>query len=189
MRKLVVFMHITLDGFVAGSKGEMDWINIGDEVFEYAGKQTDLADTALYGKNTFLMMNSYWPSAANRPDVSNHDVQHSNWYNQVDKVVLSTTLKEKDYPGIKIIGNNLETEIDKLKQQSGKNILIFGSAAAVHSLMSLNLIDDYWLMINPVLIGKGVPMFKDIKEKLNLKLEESKILPPGVVCLHYEKTK
>ena len=80
MRKLVVFMHITLDGFVAGPKGEMDWINIDDEIFEYAGKQTDSADTALYGKNTFLMMNGYWPSAASQPNASKHDVQHSNWY-------------------------------------------------------------------------------------------------------------
>ncbi len=187
MRKLVVFMHITLDGFVAGSEGEMDWINIGDEVFEYAGKQTDLADTALYGKNTFLMMNGYWPAAADRPNASKHDIQHSNWYNRVDKIVLSTTLKEKDYTGIKIIGNNLENKINELKQKPGKNILIFGSADAVHSLMSLNLIDDFWLMINPVIIGKGIPLFDKIKEKIPLKLDESNILSSGVVCLHYEK--
>ena len=189
MRKLVVFMHVTLDGFVAGPKGEMDWINICNEIFEYAGKQTDLADTALYGKNTFLMMNRYWPTAAKQPNASKHDIQHSNWYKQVEKVVLSKTLNENDFPGIRIIRNNLETEITKLKQKPGKNILIFGSAAAVHSLMSLNLIDDYWLMINPILIGKGIPLFKDIKERINVKLTDSKTFQSGVVCIHYEKNK
>ena len=187
MRKIVVFMHVTLDGFVAGPKGEMDWINIGDEIFEYAGKQTDSADTAMYGKNTFLMMNGYWPTAANQPNASKHDIQHSNWYNQVEKVVLSTTLEEKDFPGIKFISNNLESEINKLKQKPGKNILIFGSAKAVHSLMALNLIDEYCLMVNPVLIGRGIPMFKDINEKINIKLTDSNIFSSGVVCLHYEK--
>jgi dihydrofolate reductase len=189
MRKLVVFMHVTLDGFVAGTKGEMDWINIGDEIFEYAGQQTDLADTALYGKNTFLMMDGYWPTAANQPNASKHDIQHSNWYNKVEKVVLSTTLKQKDFPGIKFISNNLKSEINKLKQKPGKNILIFGSANAVHSLMSLNLIDEYLLMVNPVLIGRGIPMFKDINEKINMKVTESNVFSSGVVCLHYEKNK
>ena len=187
MRKLVVFMHVTLDGFVAGPNGEMDWINIGDEIFDYAGRQTDSADTAMYGKNTFLMMNGYWPTAANQPNASKHDIQHSNWYNQVEKVVLSKTLNEKDYPEIKVIRNNPETEINKLKQKPGKNILIFGSADAVHSLMSLNLIDDYWLMINPVIIGQGIPLFKGIKKKTNVKLNEGKVLTSGVVCLHYKK--
>ncbi len=134
MRKLIVFMHISLDGFVAGPKGEMDWINVESDIFEYAGNQTDLADTALYGRNTFLMMNGYWPNAAKQPNASKHDIQHSNWYNQVEKVVLSTTLEAKDYPGIRIIKNNLESEINKLKQKDGKNILIFGSPSAVHSL-------------------------------------------------------
>jgi dihydrofolate reductase len=189
MRKLVVFMHVTLDGFVAGPKGEMDWINVDDDIFEYAGKQTDLADTALYGKNTFLMMNGYWPTASKQPNASKHDIQHSNWYNQVKKVVLSKTLKEKDYPGIRIVRDNLETEINKLKQETGKNILIFGSPAAVHSLMSSNLIDDYWLFVNPILLGNGIPMFKYINERINVKLSESNIFSPGVVCLHYEKTK
>jgi dihydrofolate reductase len=187
MRKIVVFMHVTLDGFVAGPKGEMDWINIDDDIFEYAGNQTDFADTALYGKNTFLMMNGYWPTAANQPNASKHDIQHSNWYNQVEKIVLSTTLEGKDYPGIKIVSKNLENEMDKLKQKSSKNILIFGSAGAVHSLMSLNLINDYWLMVNPVILGQGIPLFSDIKEKINVKLAESNVFQSGVVCLHYEK--
>ncbi len=187
MRKIVVFMHITLDGFVAGPNGEMDWINIGDEIFEYAGQQTDSADTALYGKNTFLMMNGYWPTAADQPNASKHDIQHSNWYNKVEKVVLSKTLNEKEYPGIRIIKDDLEAEINKLKKESGKNILIFGSAGAVHSLMSLNLIDEYWLMVNPVILGQGIPLFSDIKDKINVKLADSNIFPSGVVCLHYEK--
>ncbi len=187
MRKIVVFMHITLDGFVAGPNGEMEWINIGDEIFEYAGQQTDEADTALYGRKTYQMMDGYWPTAAKQPNASKHDIQHSNWYNKVDKIVLSKTLKEINNTRVRIISDNLNSEIIKLKNKPGKNILIFGSSTAVHSLMTLNLIDDYWLMINPVLIGSGIPMFKDINEKINMKLTDSNILSSGVVCLHYEK--
>src|SRR5436853_7158414 len=81
MRRLVLFMHTSVDGFVAGLNGEMDWINVDDDMFEYAGKQTDLADTALYGRITYQMMESYWPTAADQPNATKHDIQHSRWYN------------------------------------------------------------------------------------------------------------
>jgi dihydrofolate reductase len=74
MRKVILFMHTTLDGFVAGPNGEMDWINVDDEMFDFAGKQTNQADTALYGRVTFEMMNGYWPTAGEQPNASKHDI-------------------------------------------------------------------------------------------------------------------
>ncbi len=185
MRKLVLFMHTSLDGFVAGPNGEMDWINVDEEMFDYAGQRTNEADTALYGRVTYQMMESYWPTAAQLPTATKHDVEHSRWYNKVAKVVLSRTLKGANLTNTKIIDGNMAAEIVKLKQEAGKDILMFGSPTAAHSLMAEKLIDDYWLFVNPVLLGRGIPLFNEVKEKIALKLVESNIFSSGVVCLHY----
>ena len=186
MRKLVLFMHTSLDGFVAGPNGEMDWINVDEEIFDYAGQRTNEADTALYGRVTYQMMESYWPTAAQLPTATKHDVEHSKWYNKVAKVVLSRTLKGSNLTNTLIIDGNLAAEIVKLKQEAGKDILMFGSPTAAHSLIAEKLIDDYWLFVNPVLLGRGIPLFTGVKEKSALKLVDSNIFSSGVVCLHYE---
>ena len=150
MRKLILFMHTTLDGFVAGPNGEMDWIHVDDEIFDYAGNETDKADTALYGRVTYDMMESYWPTAAGQPNASTHDIQHSRWYNSVNKVVLSRSMQSSGK--VKVISDDIESHINALKNEKGTNILIFGSPSAAHALMQRNLIDDYWLFINPVVL-------------------------------------
>jgi dihydrofolate reductase len=187
MRRLILFMHTSLDGFVAGLKGEMDWINVDDEMFEYAGKQTEMADTALYGRVTYQMMESYWPTAADQLNATKHDIQHSRWYNSATKIVASKTLQQDNLVNTKIISDNIVDEIKKIKQQPGKNILIFGSPSIVHQLIQDNLIDDYWLFVNPLLLGTGIPLFKNTKDRINLKLLGNKVFDPGVVGLHYER--
>jgi dihydrofolate reductase len=187
MRKLILFMHTSLDGFVAGPNGEMDWINVDEKMFEYAGRQTDNSSTALYGRVTYEMMESYWPNAGKQPNASKHDIEHSDWYNKVEKVIVSRSLKNKNIPNTKIISENLSEGIEKLKQQPGKDIVIFGSPSASHSLMEFNLIDEYWLFVNPVLLGIGIPLFKNINDKINLNLLESNVFPSGVIGLHYKK--
>src|SRR5690242_13021991 len=106
MRKLVLFMHTSLDGFVAGLKGEMDWIHVDEELFDYAGNRTNESDLALYGRVTYQMMESYWPTAADQPNPSRHDVEHSRWYNKVQKVVLSKTMNGATLKNTKIISGN-----------------------------------------------------------------------------------
>jgi len=186
MGKLVLFMHVTADGFVGGTNGEMDWIHVDEEIFEYAGGRTNEADTALYGRKTFEMMDAYWPTAAEQPGASKHDIEHSAWYNKVTKVVLSRTLKSGDPQNTIIISKNVADEINKLKKTGKKDILIFGSPDAVHSLMAENLIDEYWLFVNPVLLGAGIPLFKNIKDRVNLTLAKHHAFRSGVVCLHYK---
>jgi dihydrofolate reductase len=187
MRKIVLFMHTSTDGFAAGPNGEMDWIHVDDEIFEYAGNETDKADAALYGKTTYQMMEGYWPTAADQPNASKHDVQHSNWYNSVPKIVLSRSLKSDPSKNLIVISDNLAGEINKLKQQPGKNIIIFGSATAVRSLLKENLVDEFWLFVNPVVMGAGLSFFDGVKNRLVLKLISSRAFASGVVCLHYEK--
>lgn len=186
MRNLVLFMHTSLDGYVAGPNGEMDWINTNEEMFEYAARRINESDLALYGRVTYQMMEGYWPTAADQPNATKHDIEHSRWYNNVEKVVLSRTMKDAHRIHTKIVSVNVADEIKKLKHGAGKDILMFGSPTAAYSLMSENLIDDYWLFVNPVLLGQGIPLFKGTKDKTALTLATSKVLPSGVVCLHYK---
>jgi dihydrofolate reductase len=181
-------MHTSLDGFTGGPNGEMDWIRVGKEMFDYAGRMTDEADTALYGRATYQLMENYWPTAGSKPDASNHDVQHSQWYNRVEKIVVSKSMTGGEIHNARIISENLPEEIQRLKEKPGKNIQMFGSPSLSHSLMQLNLIDEYWLFVNPILIGTGIPLFKNIKDKINLKLLQSDPFLSGVVLLHYEKS-
>jgi len=189
MRKIILSLHTTLDGFVAGPDGEMDWIKLDDEMFDLVSKLTDEADTALYGRKTYQMMESYWPTAADKPNATKHDIEHSQWYNKVNKVILSRTLHSTETNNTTFISDNIFSEINGLKQQSGKNILIFGSPTAAHSLMEHNLIDDYWLFVNPVLLGQGIPLFARIKEKIDLRPLTLKVFPCGVTALHYTLNK
>lgn len=186
MRNLIFFMHTSLDGFVAGLKGEMNWIKVDDEIFDFVGTMTEKSDTALYGRVTYEMMQGYWPNAGNQPNASKHDKEHSAWYNKVSKVVLSKTISEKGLVNTKVIADNLADNINKIKNQAGKSILIFGSPSASHSLLSQGLIDEFWLFVNPVLLGEGIPLFKGVSKTTKLKLIETKTFPCGVIALHYE---
>lgn len=187
MRKLVLFMHTSLDGYVAGPKGELDWITVDDDIFDFVGKRTNSADTALYGRVTYEMMQAYWPAAGNQPNASKHDLEHSKWYNSVEKVVMSTTLRGTNLPNTTIISGDLKNTIDELKRRKGKDILMFGSPGAAKSLMQMDVIDEYWLFVNPKLLGRGIPLFSRLKESVRLKLTANHAFPSGVVCLNYER--
>jgi dihydrofolate reductase len=192
MRKIISFMHISLDGFVAGPNGEMDWIKVDEEIFDYVGKRISEDDTALYGRVTYQMMESYWPTAADQPTASKHDIEHSEWYKKVHKVVLSRTMKEEGLTNTTIISDNLSDRINEIKQSrpatggSGSNdIAVFGSPTATHALIQQNLIDGYWLFVNPIILGQGVPLFADIKDRIKLKLLTTRQFTCGVTELNF----
>lgn len=188
MRKIILLMHASLDGFVGGPKGEMNWIKIDDELFDFVGKIVDQADVGLYGRVTYQMMESYWPTAGDKPNASKHDIEHSQWYKRVDKVVISNSMKGGKIPKVQIISGDINEGIGQLKQKEGKDILMLGSPSASHALMHHNLIDEYWIFVNPILLGVGIPLFKNIEAKVNLKFIASKVFASGVVGLHYEKS-
>lgn len=178
-------MHISLDGFVAGLNGEMNWININEEIFDHIDKRIKESDSALYGRVTYQMMESYWPTAANEPDATKHDIEHADWYSKVHKIILSKTMKDEGLINTTIINDNLSNEITQIKQQNGGDILLFGSPRATHSLIENNLIDGYWLFINPVILGEGIPLFKNIKDRVKLKLLTTRQFSCGVTELNY----
>ncbi len=185
MRKIISFMHISLDGFVAGPNGEMDWIKVDEEIFDHVGHRISESDTALYGRVTYEMMEGYWPTAGDKPGASRHDIEHSKWYKQVHKVVLSKKMKETVLANTTIISDNLEDRINEIKKQAGKEIAVFGSPTATHSLIQQNLIDGYWLFVNPIILGRGIPLFTDIKDKIKLKLLTTRQYNCGVTEMNY----
>ena len=142
MRKVILLMHISLDGFAAGPNGEMDWIRVDDEMFDDGGQLTATADTALYGRVTYQMMAGYWPTAADSPDASKHDIEHGHWANAATKLVFSRTLTTVEWENSRLVRDNIAEEIRKLKTEPGKNLLMIGSIRTAHTFMQLGLIDE-----------------------------------------------
>lgn len=187
MRKLISFMHISLDGFVAGPNGEMNWIKVDQEIFDHVGKRIRVGDAALYGRVTFEMMENYWPDAGEKPGATKHEIEHSQWYNEAHKIVLSRTLKEGTLSKTTIISDNLAERINEIKRSgAGKeDILVFGSPTATHALIQKGLIDGYWLFLNPIILGKGIALFMDNQDKTKLKLLNTHQFTSGVTELNY----
>jgi len=178
-------MHISLDGFVAGPNGEMNWIKVDEEIFDYVGKRIGETDAALYGRATYQMMENYWPTAGDKPGASKHDIEHSKWYKKTHKIVLSKTTKTEGLTNTTIISDNLPERINQIKQTAGKEILLFGSPTATHALVQQNLIDGYWLFVNPVVLGRGIPLFENIQDKIKLSLLNTHQFTSGVTELNY----
>src|SRR4029078_1747279 len=114
MRKIISFMHISLDGFVAGTNKEMNWIKVDEEIFDHVGKRISQTDAALYGRVTYEMMENYWPNAGAKPNASKHDKEHSAWYNKAHKLVLSRTMKAADLRNTTIISDNIPDRINEI---------------------------------------------------------------------------
>ena len=189
MRKIVSFAHISLDGFISSTAAgthSLGWISFSEDLFRYVEERIQQTDTALYGRVTYEMMEAYWPTAADAPNASAHDHAHARWYKAARKIVLSKSLSGKNLPNTHIISENLRTEISKLKQGPGSEILVFGSPSATHALIAENLVDEYWLFVNPVILGQGIPLFNHIQDRTALKLVNSHVFPSGVVNLQYE---
>jgi dihydrofolate reductase len=185
MRKLILVVHISLDGFVAGTKGELDAFDASEENLEFVCKLTEEADTALFGRISYQLLDSYWPTAGNSPNATKGEIAYSNWYNNAKKIVFSKTMTEDNLSNTTIISENISNEIIKIREQPGKNILIFGSPSASQSLMQLDLVDSYWIFVNPIIFGAGIPLFAGRTNKIKLKLLTAKQFSNGEIALNY----
>ena len=185
MRKVISLMHISLDGFAAGPNGELEWARVDEEMYGYVADLLRTVDTALYGRVTYQMMESYWPTVPADPASTESDRQHAEWVEKVRKIVVSRTLARVTWNNTLLVQENIGEEIARLKRQPGEDIMIFGSPSIVHLLTPLGLIDEYRLTINPVVLGRGIPLFNGVQEPLHLKLLESRTFQAGVVGLHY----
>jgi len=179
-------MHVSLDGFVTGPHGEVDWITIDEEIFRDAMDLAATADTALYGRTSYQMMENYWPTVLTHPASTNLELQHALWVENINKIVFSTTLEKTEWNNTKLIKENIPNEIRRLKSQDGKSMMIVGSPHLTRSFMQWGLIDGYRININPVILKKGFSLFKNINDKTDLVLLKTKTFHSGVVGLYYE---
>jgi len=182
MRKVFVFNLVTLDGYFEGPRREIDWHNVDAEFNEYAIGMLNSVDTLLFGRVTYELMACYWPT----PDAMKNDPIVAGKMNSLPKIVFSRTLDKVAWNNSRLVKSNVEEEIQKIKKQQGKDIVILGSGSIVSELAPLGLIDEYRLMVNPVVLGAGKPLFKGIKDRLNLKLIKAKTFKSGNVLLYYE---
>ncbi|MCL5612172.1 MAG: dihydrofolate reductase family protein [Chloroflexi bacterium] len=181
MRKLFSFNMMTLDGFLEGSKWDLSWHNVDAEFNEFAIAQLNEIDMLLFGRVTYEGMAGYWST----PDAAKNDPVVAGLMNQIPKIVFSKTLDKADWNNTRLVKDHIADEISKLKQQSGKNLAIFGSANLMSKLMQMNLVDEHRVMVNPVILGAGTPLFQT-KNKLNLKLLKTRTFKNGNVLLCYE---
>jgi dihydrofolate reductase len=178
-------MHLSFDGFAAGPNGEMDWITMDHEIFEYVSKYISKVGTGVYGPKTFQMMEGYWPDVLESPESGDLEIKHAKWYQGAKKIVCSRTLKNLENKEAHLV-SDLEEGIKRLKQESEKDLMVFGSPRLTQSLARLDLFDEYLVNVNPALIGGGIRMFEDLpRTKLNV-VSVTKF-NSGVVGFHYAK--
>ena len=186
MRALRLQMQISLDGFVSGPNGEMDWMewDWDDDLNDYVATFTESVDNILLGRKLAEAFIPYWSNAARTPQHPEH--RFASRMDDTSKTVFSKKLHEAPWPNTKIAHGNLADEINKLKKQKGKDIIVYGGAGFVSSLVKLGLIDDYQLLVNPVAIGKGLTIFGELENNLHLQLVGSRSFECGIVALRYK---
>jgi dihydrofolate reductase len=180
VRKLFSFNMVTLDGFFEGPGKEIDWHNADNEEFnDFAIEQMDSMDTILFGRRTYQMMASYWPTEI----ATQSDPIVADLMNRMSKVVFSRTLQTVDWNNTRIIRENADREIRSLKSQTGKDLAIFGSANLISTIM--DEIDEHRVMVNPILLGSGSPLFKNAERRTRLELVSERVFKSGNVLLCY----
>jgi len=180
MRKLIMWNMVTMDGFFEGGKSwDIDWHNTGwgEELEQFSIQQLNSADLLLFGRVTYQGMASYW--APEKGDVAD-------LMNGIAKVVFSRTLDKAEWNNTRLVKGNAEEEVARLKQQAGRDMLVFGSAALCATLTQHSMIDEYRLGINPIILGGGNPLFKPSPEPMKMKLLEAKVMKTGCVLLYYQ---
>jgi dihydrofolate reductase len=186
MRKVILSNAVTLDGFFEGPNKELDWHIVDEELIQYANDLLSNVDALLFGRVTYQLMADYWPATATNPSASKSDLEIADKMNNLPKIVFSKTLKQAEWNNSRLVKENIAQEISKMKQQSGKDMVIFGSGSIVSTFTQLGLIDEYRIIVNPVVLGNGKPLFRGINDKHNLKLLKTKVLGSGVVILYYQ---
>ena len=182
MRKVIFFNLTSLDGYFEGPDRDINWHNADEEFNEFAIQQTGEFGALLFGRVTYELMADYWPTE----DAKRNDPMIASLMNSLPKVVFSKTLEKVDWENTKLVKDNFAEEVLKLKQQPGKDIAIFGSSDLAVAFIEHNLIDEFRIMVNPVVLGEGKTLFSGIKSKLNLKLIKTRTFQSGNVLLYYE---
>lgn len=186
MRKIIASEFLSADGYMVGKNEDMSWVfkTFNEEMGKYAGDLMASMDTVLLGRVTYEIMANAWPN------MTEEQSPGADKMNSVQKVVVSTTMNKAPwgkYEPARIIKDKIEEQVKDLKQEAGKNnIVIYGSGTLVNNLSKLGLIDEYQLLVHPILLGSGKQLFKSLEQPIDLKLQQTKIFSNGVTVLYYE---
>jgi len=181
MRRIILNLAVSLDSYIEGPKGEYDWC-FTDQDYGLNDFFTKV-DTIIYGRKSYELFGSYVPSE----DASENEKELMNKMMKMKKFVFSTTMESTD--GITVVRGDVLEEVNKIKHMPGKDIFLFGGASLITSFQNLNLIDEYHLAVHPVILGAGLPLFKDITTRKYLKLKDTKVFSSGLVILYYDSVK
>jgi dihydrofolate reductase len=179
MKRLFWQVNVTLDGFIEGPNRELDsTAQFPDEDFDrYASQMLQSIDGVLLGRKTYQLFAEYWPSATG-PDADR--------LNQLPKIVFSRTLTKVEWQNSRLVSDNLVDEVTRLKEQPGRELALFGSADLAATLMRYNLIDEFRILVSPIVLGRGTPMFKRSTKHVALTLAKATTWSSGIVALFYQ---
>ncbi|MFW9867640.1 MAG: dihydrofolate reductase family protein [Candidatus Thorarchaeota archaeon] len=181
MRKLLAAINVSLDGYADHEIAIAD-----DELHDFYTDLLNNVDIILFGRVTYKLMESYWPIAPNDPEATASMIKFAHKINNMPKIVFSKTLEKVEWYNTKLIHDDIIKEVKKLKQQSGKSLSV-GGISVIQALTNEGLIDDYWILVQPIIIGKGKLLFDGIDQTIKLRLINTKNFKSGVVVLHYQR--
>jgi dihydrofolate reductase len=195
MRKLILSMNVSLDSLTARPNGDLAWF-LSDEEFE----REMLAllrsvDAMLFGRVSYQLLAEYWPTAGTPTSADapggftskEREKEFARLMNSIPKVVFSRTLTQVEWGPSRLVGDNLPEEIATMKGQPGRDLVLFAGANLASTCINLDLVDEYRLLVHPILLGKGIPLFKDLRAEHRLRLQRARTFPCGVVLLQYER--
>lgn len=185
MGMLSSFQFLTLNGYFKGPGNDISWHQHGDEESDFAAEGAQSGSILLFGRITYEMMASFWPT----PEARQTMPEVAEGMNKSEKIVFSRTLQKAEWNNTRIIRDNIEAEVKKLKKESGKDLTILGSGSILTQLAAAGLVDVYQVMIDPVALGDGTPYLSGLPHKLDLQLTETRAFKSGVVLLSYQPMK
>jgi dihydrofolate reductase len=185
MRSITVSMWITLDGFIAGRNSKMNWVRADEANDAYESELISSADTLSLGRATYESSAGSWPHVPDKPTASENETAYARRLNAMRMIVFSTTLPRVEWKKSTHVREVLRDDILRLKRQLGGSMVVYGSASSVQALTNLGLNDEYQLLVHPVGLGGGKPLFDPISERVNLTLIWTRPRQCSVVELYY----
>jgi dihydrofolate reductase len=188
MRKVIWLVDMSLDGFMSGPRGELDWAaaHLDDELWEEVNDLLGRVDRALFGRVTYQNFEQYWPNVPGNPSSPKNELDFSRWIERTSKIVASTTLRKLEWKHSTLLSADVADSISQMKKQSGKDLLLFGSRSFASCLLQASLIDEIQIRIHPVILGVGRPLFKEGNERHMLRLVKARTFHSGVFWLRYD---
>ncbi|HLE34227.1 MAG TPA: dihydrofolate reductase family protein [Bacteroidota bacterium] len=183
MRKVMYAMSVSLDGYIEAANGDLSWSFPDEELHKHFNERESMIDTYLYGRRLYENMTAYWPTADENPSAPQHEIEYARIWKSKPKVVFSKTLDHVEWNST-LIRDNIADEVNRLKSQSGKDMSV-GGAELASTFMQLGLIDEFWLYVHPIILGRGKPMFQQLDDKITIVLIETHTFSSGVVLIRY----